>query len=282
MKVYLMTDLEGVAGVYTWENREDQSPENHERRCRQRRWLAGEVSAAVDGFYRGGATQVIVNDGHGAGYTIDLDHMDPRALVINGRERPFWLPYLDETCHATGLVGAHAKAGTPGACLCHTMSSAIRNWTFNGISLGEAGLQAAIAGHYGVPFVFISGDAHACKEMEELIPGIVAVPVKYGLSHKSALQCTPAAAREMICEGAERAMKLIGEIQPFRLESPILFRDERVDPTFDEENPPPHSRVINAHTREIEAADIIDLMYKLYDYPRDWRPLDYQPGETSR
>ncbi|MCD6350889.1 MAG: M55 family metallopeptidase, partial [Armatimonadetes bacterium] len=210
MKVYLMTDLEGVAGVYQWENRDDTSLENHERRVRQRRWLAEEVSAAVDGLYKGGATEVIVNDGHGAGYTIDLDHMDPRAWVINGQNRPFWLPYLDETCDATGLVGGHAKAGTEGACLYHTMSTAIRNWTFNGISLGEAGLQAAIAGHFGVPFVLVTGDAFLCKEMEELIPGVVTVPVKVGLSRTAALQCTPAEARELIREGAQEAMKRIG------------------------------------------------------------------------
>ena len=278
MKLYLMTDLEGVAGVYCWENREDESRENHERRCRQRRWLAHEVSAAVDGFFSGGATEVIVNDGHGAGYTIDLEHMDPRAQVINGRERPRWLPYLDESSDATGIVGAHAKANTPGACLCHTMSSRIRDWSFNGISLGEMGIQAAIAGHCGVPFVFVTGDAHACKEMEELIPGIVTVPVKTGTSLFSALQMTPAAACEAIRKGAEQAMKVITEVEPFKLESPILFRDERYEPAFDDEKPPKHSRVINAHTREVEAEDIIDLMYKLYDYPEGWRPLEFTPA----
>ncbi|MGD9518934.1 MAG: M55 family metallopeptidase [Armatimonadota bacterium] len=278
MKVYLMTDLEGVAGVFTWENRDDTSLENHERRCRQRRWLAKEVSAAVDGCYRGGATEVIVNDGHGAGYTIDLDYMDPRAWVLNGLDRPFWLTYLDESCNATGLVGAHAKAGTEGACLYHTMSTHIRNWTFNGLSLGEAGLQAAIAGHYDVPFVFISGDAYACKEMEELIPGVVTVPVKFGLSRTAALQCAPERARELIREGAERAMRAVADVAPLKLENPILFRDERVDPTFDEENPPAHSRVINAHTREIEADNIIDLMCKIYSYNRDWRPFEFTPA----
>lgn len=278
MRVYLMTDLEGVAGVFTWENRDDTSLENHERRCRQRRWLAEEVSAAVDGCFRGGATDVIVNDGHGAGYTIDLDHMDRRAWVINGLDRPFWLPYLDGSCAATGLVGAHARAGTEGACLYHTMSTAIRKWTFNGIELGEAGLQAAIAGHHGVPFVFVTGDAFACKEMEELIPGVVSVAVKVGLSRTSALQRTPAEAREMIREGAQQAMGVVGQIQPFRLDSPILFRDERVEPSFDEEKPPAHSRVLDAHTREIEADDILDLMHKLYGYPRGWRPLAFTPA----
>lgn len=273
MKFYLMTDLEGVSGVYQWENREDDSRENHERRCRQRRWLAGEVNAAVDGFFAGGATEVLVNDGHGAGYTIDFDDIDPRATVIHGKERPFWLPFLDETCAATGIVGAHAKAGTPHACLCHTMSGAIRGFWVNDLCVGEMGLQALIAGHYGVPFAFCSGDAHACREMEELIPGCVTVPVKEGLSLYSARAVPPARARELIRLGAEEAMARLDRIEPLVAHTPIIFREERHAPSFDAENPPPHSRVLDSHTREITAHDIIDLMYKLYGYPRDWRPL---------
>jgi len=272
MKFYLMTDLEGVAGVYQWENRDDASLENHERRMRQRRWLAHEVNAAVEGFFAGGAREVIVNDGHGAGYTIDLDIADPRALYVHGKERPFWLPYLDETCAATGVVGAHAKAGAAGACLCHTMSSAIRDWSFNGISVGEIGLQAFIAGHFGVPFVFCSGDWFACREIEQLVPGCVTVPVKCGLSRFSAITYSPQKARDAIRRGAEEAVKRIGQVEPLRLESPVLFREVRVEPSFDPENPPPHSRVIDCRTREIQGSDIIDVMRKIYPrYPRDWQ-----------
>jgi D-amino peptidase len=273
MKIYLMTDLEGVSGVYRWENREDDSRENHERRCRQRRWLAEEVNAAVEGFFAGGATEVIVNDGHGAGYTIDFDAIDPRVTVIHGEQRPFWLPFLDSSCAATGIVGAHAKAGTPHACLCHTMSGAVRGYWINGICVGEMGLQAFIAGHYGVPFVFCSGDAHACREIEELVPGCVTVSVKEGLSLHSARAVPPRRAQEMIRAGAEEAMRRIASIKPLVAATPVRFREERYAPSFDEENPPPHSRVIDSHTREIEAEDIIDLMNKLYGYPRNWQPL---------
>ena len=122
MKVYLMTDLEGVSGVWQWEERKDESPENWDYRQRARRLLTGEVNAAVAGFFDGDATEVIVNDGHGAGYTIDVELLDDRVTVIHGRQRPFWLPMLDGTCQATALVGAHAKAGTPHANLCHSMS----------------------------------------------------------------------------------------------------------------------------------------------------------------
>ena len=84
---------------------------------------------------------------------------------------------------------------------------------------------------------------------------------------------TPAKAQAAIRAGAEEAMERIGQVKPFKLDTPILLREERMNPDFDAENPPPHSRVIDSHTREIEAADILDLMSILYGYPRDWKPF---------
>jgi D-amino peptidase len=273
MKFYLMTDLEGVAGVYQWENRADVSLENHERRMRQRRWLAQEVNAAVDGFVAGGATEVVVNDGHGAGYTIDLEVADPRARYLHGQDRPLWLPYLDATCAATGIVGGHAKASTSGADLYHTMDLPIREWSFNGLVVGEMGTQALIAGHFGVPFVFCSGDWYACREMEILIPGCVTVPVKSGMSRLSAFTHTPAKARELIRRGAELALARVGKVEPLKLTSPVRFREVLEKATFDPENPPPHSRVIDGRTREIEVKDILDVLFKIYpSFRRDWEP----------
>lgn len=281
MKFYLMTDYEGVAGVYTWENRADESLENHERRMRGRRLLAGEVNACVDGLYTGGATEVIVNDGHGAGYTIDLDYLDDRPLIVHGTSRPFWLPYLDATCTATGLLGGHSKAGTPSGNLSHTMSLGIADYSFNGVSMGEAGLQAAIAGHFGVPFVLVCGDAHLCKELEELIPGVVTAPVKVGTGLLGAVTRPPHEARELIRERAAEALQRVGAIKPLKLESPILFREVRTEAAFDDWNPPPHSRVLDSRTREIEAEDIIDLVNKLYGYDPQWQAPPYERLRTD-
>ncbi|MCD6362358.1 MAG: M55 family metallopeptidase [Armatimonadetes bacterium] len=279
MKMYLMTDLEGVAGVFNWENRDDETHYNAARRLRIGRWLAEEVNAAVDGFIAGGADEVIVNDGHGSGATIDLDVADPRAMYIHGRERPRWLPYLD-TCDATGIVGAHAKASTPGGNLYHTMSTAIRDWSFNGLSVGEMGFQALIAGYYDIPFVFASGDAWACREIEQLIPGCVTVPVKFGTSRRSAMTYAPQKARELIRAGAERAMEVVDKVEPLKLEPPIVFRDVREEPTFDEEKPEEGVRVIDAHTREIESDDFMDLVFRIYpSFDRNWKPLDWQPAD---
>ena len=273
MKIYLVSDLEGVAGVYKWENTEDASPMNYEERCRQRRWLAEEVNAAARGFFEGGASEVWILDGHGSGYTIDMELVDPRVRVIHGHEWPEYCVGLDETWAALGSIGTHPKAETHGANLYHTGSPAVRGHWLNGISVGETGRQAFLAGHYGVPFVFCAGDAWACKEMEELVPGCVTAPVKVGLSRLSAKTLAPAEAREMICEGAREAMNRIDQIEPLRLETPIVFREEFYEPVFDVENPPTLGRVIDSHTREVEVENMPTLLSQLCGHDPNWQPF---------
>jgi D-amino peptidase len=271
MKIYMMTDLEGVAGVTEFEDRTTDSHDNHEKRMRMRRLLTGEVNAATDGLFEAGATQVIVNDGHGAGYTIDFENLDSRAQIIHGHDRPFWLPLLDETCYATLLVGAHAKAESAPATNYHTMSKAIKDWSINGVSFGEMGLQALIAGHFDVPMIFVSGEAYACREISDLIPGIVTVAVKRGLSRRSAVSWAPQKAREMICAGVQRAMDQRDNIKPLRFDPPLIFRDERYEETWKEPGDNPDIRIIDPRVREIRADDIMDLLHKIYGYPKDYR-----------
>jgi len=84
---------------------------------------------------------------------------------------------------------------------------------------------------------------------------------------------TPARARQMIREGAAEAMQRIGQVQPLTIEGPVVFRDEWHKPVFDPENPPKHSRVIDSHTREIEAANMKEFMDKMYGFDPDYKPL---------
>jgi len=261
MKVYLMTDYEGVAGVWNWEPRDDVSPAAWDERQRGRRLLTGEVNAAVEGFLAGGATEVIVNDGHGAGYTIDIERVHPRARVIHGHDRPFWLPLLDETCAATALVGAHPRYGTPRGNLRHSMSHNLR-YTVNGVEMGEIGMQALIAGHFGVPFVFLSGDAHACREVEELIPGVTTAPVKEGLSTLSAVTLAPEAARELIRNRASESLCHLADVRPYSLGSPVTMIEEHMADTSTGDGP------VVLHRRVVEAPDPVELFMRFYSYPR--------------
>ncbi len=282
MKVYMVTDLEGVAGITQWDPRhEGDTPATAAVRQRFGRWLAEEVNAAARGFFAGGATEVIVNDGHGAGQTMDVELLDPRITLFHGTQRPDYCTGLDETCDAIASVGTHAMGGTPHGNLAHTMGRGVRYYSFNGIHVGETGLQAFLAGYYGVPYVFCAGDEWAVREMQELCPGCVGAAVKMGTSQLSALTCTPARAREIIEQGAEQAMSVIGQVEPLDLDSPVVFREEHDEQRFDEESVPPDRRVINSHTLEIEAETILDVLNIKYGHDPDWKPAWRQQPQAD-
>jgi D-aminopeptidase len=151
------------------------------------------------------------------------------------------------------------------------MSKAVKDWSLNGISFGEMGLQAFIAGHFGVPMIFVSGEAHACQEIGELIPGIVTVTVKRGLSRRSAVSWPAQKARDMIYEGVQQALKQRDNIQPLRLKPPLVFRDERYDETWTKPSKNPDINIIDPRNREVRADDIMDLLNKIYGYDKHYR-----------
>ncbi len=265
-----MTDLEGVAGVWDFDYRDTLDALKVDEIRRNGRLLTGEVNAAVEGFLEGGATEVVVNDGHGVGATIDVEALHPAARLIHGQGRPSWLPLLDGSFGATAIVGAHAKAGTAGANLCHTMSSlTIRSYEINGVSMGEIGMQALAAGHYGVPFAFLAGDRYACTEIAALLPGVSTVAVKEGLSQRSACCLSPVEARRRIREGARLCLESRAFAEPYRLEPPLIFREERIHADFDTDKPPsdPCVTIVSSHVREVRAGDIIELCAVLYGFP---------------
>jgi D-amino peptidase len=267
VRVYVMTDLEGVGGVWDWDNPDRSEWSVQDAVVRGRRLLTREVNAVVAGLFAGGARAVLVNDGHGAGYTIDVETLDPRVTLIHGQDRPFWLPLLDERFNATALVGAHAKAGTVGASLAHSMWRGVADYSVNGVSVGEIGLQALIAGHYGVPFVFLSGDEYACSEVADLIPRVVTVATKTGLSTRSASVRPWGKAGTELREGAARSLALAGSIAPYVLEPPLVFREVRVEPDFaDSGSIAEPWRRLDDHTREVTVADPFELLRRLHGY----------------
>ena len=225
MRIYIFTDLEGVSGVVEFENRLDTSCWNTYKRRLYSRLLTEEVNAAVRACFDSGATYVLVNDGHGSGYTIDPELIDSRVDLLHGTSRPVWLPLIDEDFDALLYIGAHSKAGTRGGVLYHTMSTIVKEITINDVPLGEIGLAAFHAGAYDVPMIFLSGDEAACREAEALIPNVVTVAVKRGLSRFSAVSIPPVRARRMITEGVKKALDRIEAIKPFRMKPPYIYRE---------------------------------------------------------
>lgn len=217
MKIYILTDLEGVAMVSRFDQtREPDAP----GKPAAMKLLTWEVNAAVDGILSvDPKAEVIVWDGHGSG-GLDILEFHPQAkLIARGPIQPPY--YLDETFDAQFFVGQHAMAGTPAAPLSHTYSSkSIEYYKLNGIFVGEFGCRAAMAGVFKVPTVFISGDDKAVAEAKALIPNIFSVVTKEGLGQELAIHLSPQRSRELIRQTAAEACKHIAEIAPFKIEPP--------------------------------------------------------------
>jgi D-amino peptidase len=223
MKVFIATDLEGVGGVLL----DEQVGGTSAAFERARHLLTQEVNAAVEGALAGGATEILVDDGHSRGFNFIYEELHPAARYAMGRPRPEWLSGLSRDSDAAFFIGCHAMAGTQGAVRDHTMSSqAWHNLWMNGRLTGEIGLWAAISGHYGVPCVLVSGCEKACQEATSLVPDIGTVITKRGLSRYAAFLEPVETVRSTIRKEAAAALGKAKSIAPLPAETPVELRLE--------------------------------------------------------
>ena len=238
MRVLIMSDMEGVSGIVVWDQVNGGRPMYEEGR----RLYTEEINAAVRGAKAAGATEIVVVDCHGAGgdWTFNSlvpELLDPDCEWVAHHPWSRYTELLEESCDACLLVGMHARAGTPDGVLCHTISTVKwRNLWFNDDLVGEAGINAALCGHFGVPIALVTGDAAVCREARELLgESLPTVAVKQGLSRYSARQIPPARARRMIEEAARDALRDLGRRRPYVPARPtaITVEVETVDKTND-------------------------------------------------
>src|SRR5438445_9287377 len=209
VKVHVISDMEGVAGIVRWEQVSGGDPMYQEGR----RLYTEEINAAVRGARAAGATEIVVMDCHGAGKGWDFnslvhDLLDPACEYVVQKEWTEYTEFLEAGCDAALFVAMHAMAGARDGVMNHTVSGqAWRNLWFNGTLVGETGINAALCGHWGCPVLLVTGDAATCAEGRELLgSGLTTVAVKRGLSRFSARQVPPSRAREMIQAGAREAL----------------------------------------------------------------------------
>ena len=219
MNVLISVDMEGIAGVVTG----DHTASTHKEYERFRRLMTAEASAAVEGALAGGASQVVVNDSHGGMTNILIEELNPAAELITGSPKPFGMmqgigPEVDVVL----LVGYHGASGTGAAILEHTWSGRLIEARLNGQMVGETGLNAALAGAYGVPVVLITGDRAVTEEARALLGEIETVAVKEGVTRTAAQCLHPQVACERVREAAARALKL--DVTPFVVAPPITVR----------------------------------------------------------
>ena len=211
MKVYISADIEGVGGVV----RGDQSSPEGSDYGLARRLMTGEVNAAAAGAFQAGAKQVTVADAHNNGINLLTEELDPRVMVASGSPRPLrMMAGLGDDYDAVFLVGYHAMAGTELGVLAHTFVRRIAELRINGQTIGETGLNAGLAGYYGLPVVMISGDDRVCAEATALLGDVETATVKQGLSAYGAISHHPKKCRELINQAAQRALRRLGDFKP--------------------------------------------------------------------
>jgi len=204
MKVFLSSDMEGTAGVVDWQQCVGDGPEAAAGRA----LLLAEVNAAIEGAVAGGATEIVVNDSHSTMRNLPADALAGGASYISGSHKPLYMMQgLDGSFDAVMFVSYHGSVGAP-AGLSHTYNPrAVIEARLGGVVTGEAGINALVAAHYGVPVVLVTGDRCACEETAALIPGVHAAVVKEHVSRLAAHSLHPARACALIRETAQRAIE---------------------------------------------------------------------------
>lgn len=219
IRVYISADMEGVAGVVTGEQL---GPSGFEYQ-RFREFMTEEVLAAIEGLREAGATEFVVSDSHGNGQNLLIERFPPDVRLVRSWPRPLMMMEgIDETFDAVVFLGYHTGSTNLRGVRAHTMSSvrltAVR---MNGIDVSEAAINAAIAGHFGVPVVMVTGDDATVEETGAMLGEIEGVVVKQSIGFHSAVSTTPAAARDLIRCGARAALERRAEFRPYRVTTPV-------------------------------------------------------------
>jgi len=219
VKVFLSTDMEGTAGVVDWEQCVGDGPQA----AAGRKLLLAEVNAAIEGAIEGGATQIVVNDSHATMRNLPPDELAGEASYLSGSHKPLYMMQgLDDSFAACLFISYHGSVGAP-AGLSHTYNPrAVVEARIDGRVTGEAGINALVAAHYGVPVVLVTGDDYACAETAELIPGIHPAVVKRHVSRLAAESLHPVTARQLIRAQAKAAVAAAAATAPPPLEPGVL------------------------------------------------------------
>jgi D-amino peptidase len=225
LKVFIAVDMEGVTGVVTGEQL---GPAGFEY-ARFREFMTAEALAAVEGARAAGATEIVVADSHGNGQNLLIERFPPEVRIVRSWPRPLGMMQgLDSTVHAALFIGFHSGTTNAEGVRAHTMSSAnYAGLRLNGHQVPESGWGAAIAGHFGVPVVMISGDEAAVAELRAAVPGVEGAVVKQSISFHSAATLTPEAGQRLIRERAEAGVRRRASIAPVVVPRPVT-----VDLTF--------------------------------------------------
>lgn len=273
-RLYVSADMEGVVGAVT---SEQLGPAGFEYQ-RFREFMTGEVLAAIDAARAAGASVPVVSDSHGNGQNLLIERLPDDVAVIRSWPRPLtMMEGIDAGFDGVIFLGYHASTSNTEGVRAHTFSSAnLAGVRLNGVDMSEASWNAAIAGHFGVPVIMISGDDAIVAEARKLLGPIEAATVKEAISFHSARTLTPAAAYREIAAAVDRAVARLAEFQPYRVELPAS-----VELQFKNYRPAevlallPSMTRVDSHTVRFSADDMLEasrIVHFALNYAPDLAP----------
>jgi D-amino peptidase len=219
LKIYISSDMEGVVGAVTGEQL---GPQGFEY-ARFREFMTQEVNAAIEAAFAAGATEIVVSDSHGNGQNLLIEKLPKNILLVRAWPRPLMMMQgIDESFAGAILLGYHTATTNSQGVRAHTISSArLADVRLKGASVSEAGLNAAIAGHFNVPVIMVSGDDAVVKETQALLGDVEGAVVKWASGFHSAKTMMPDAAYQLIREKVKKAIGRINDFKPYKLAPPI-------------------------------------------------------------
>jgi D-amino peptidase len=220
VRVFISSDIEGTAGIVHWEQVLHGAEYEGGRTL-----LENEVNAAIDGASAAGASEFLVNDAHYLMQNLRPERLHGRASLLSGKHKPLYMMEgLDETFDAAFLVSYHGSISAQHAVLSHTYNpSVVYHAELNGHVVGESGINALVARHYGVPIALITGDDATAEEMRRIAPDCECVVVKRSITRFAAESLHPEVACERIHEGAARALARLGQMSAPAIDLPATI-----------------------------------------------------------
>lgn len=218
-KVFISLDMEGISGIVGGGmTGGDQKEYEYGRKL-----MVGDLNAAIEGALEGGATEITVCDAHGRMTNVQPEEVHKAAYLIRGRPLPdLMMSGISEDFDAALFVGYHSMKGTLNGVLAHTIAGGTVDGVFiNGRETGEFGINAALAGWYNVPSIFISGDDYVSREAMDFVPNIKTAIVKWGVSRLAAKCLHPEKGRTLIKHTVKEALENMGDIEPYKVSEPV-------------------------------------------------------------
>lgn len=227
MRVYISADIEGVTGLVSWSQCGRPNSQHYDFPF-ARRMMTHDVNAAIRGVHAGGATFVRVKDSHGNSKNLLIDELEPGIELVTGHGSGIdgMMEGLDDSFDAALLVGYHAKAGTLGGIMEHTITGGVHRMWINGEEHGEMGLSAGVAGRLGVPIVFVSSDEAGIRESSAFLPWAKTAAVKEGYGRYMGKTLHPSETGKLIEYGAKEAIEGLKAMKPWKVKEPSTIKVE--------------------------------------------------------